>query len=494
MADYSKMLIKTYDDFLNKSNEQITQCTSNKVARDFGIDFGIFLDFCDEIRDLQTCLNTEDTEGLSPAVTNTLNNLLTAVVTKYEDSIDQVFEAWNSTPTNLNDACSILNANQPFFDGWSSAIGGGYSNTYSIIASEFNKLTFESITTEVTDTLSALAQDIVCNAINDGINCMKEKLLSIPWDCLSVVDASNLEALRTFDAEEMCNNIADQLVSGQIASKVGMTRLNLQSKLESLKSFSSVLMNTATTSVNNIASLGSAVANGQVTASSCRDIANAVDKVVNGSATGVTVAIAQAIYRDFRFLSEIDVNQLADDLFDCMEIDDDLFDLCNIGEKILDISNLLNDFTHAMFTDLDKLCELVTRLDNKLNDRLSTRNTLEFLDDRHIPLRNHKTVSAMNFILDVEEYLNDSTYKQFNDWANNLDTPECVDMPGLIDEMLPICRVDYFSEQKVGQLSNIYYEKLKCLYHPIDYENFIDNTNDSLTELIVSITTIERDC
>lgn len=490
MADYTKMEIKTYDDFIAKTGQQeITQCTSNKVARDFGLDLDLALDFCLKVKDLQTCLNTEDTEGSDSKLAGSINTLLDTTVSSYADKVDVGFEAWNSSPKTLDDVCKLINSIQSFSDGFSISIGAVYSKAYSLVMKEFNKITFESILDEIYNTLTALAVDLVCGALNDAMNCLKEKLSATPWDCLSTVDASNLEALRTFDADLMCKDILGQIADKAIAIKAGMNRVMLQSAVSGIKAYPTFLMNAATTSVNNIASLGSLVSLKQMSMSSCRDIANVVDTVVNSSVLGAQVAISQVIYNDFKFLSSLDPSKLATDLFDCMELDDDIFDLCAIGEKMLDISSVLEDFTSAMFTDLNKLCSIVDTLDKKLNNRTSSKNVLEYMDDRHIPLRNNKSLSALDFILKLEENLNDNTYKRFDDWAKNLDIPDCVDMPLIIKESLPYSRASYTTEDNINNMSEVYYQNLKCLYDPIEYEKFIDSINESVDDLIDDINT-----
>jgi hypothetical protein len=491
--DYTNFEIKNYDDLISKTNS-ITQCTEGKSPRDFGIDFGPLLDFCVEVANVKNCLNMGDMEGegLDPAQVSILNDVLDSLTLSQRNKTDRAFEAWNSAPAVASAVCSIISKIMPYLDGVSAAVGSGSSNIYNIIMEAAKKIPESALFTELAMAIGTTIMEMICGQFDNMIDCMISRLESIPWDCLSMVDSQHLEALRNFDAGVMCIGMTEAFFKGLVGNTVGANITLIRAQGLALKQSIKSVVNASMIKADGVVVQGSLITLGQMSYSSCNDIAKLVDTVVNQSALGAVVAISQVIYRDFNFLNELDAGKLAQDLFDCVDFEFD--ELCDILASVVGLSDIMSGFTSNMLTALDKFCELTDRLNDKLNSESCecTRSLLEYNDDRLSPLRNSNSTLTLMFILDIDDNLTESNYAQFLDWLGKLDLPDCVDFEALLTDLLPYAKLKNSNESSLKRMIDVYYEHMKCVYAPDIYNTVIHHVTDEIALFLPTLNVVEE--
>jgi hypothetical protein len=503
MRPYENVELKTFDDLNNKfASLTVSQCPGAKSVRDFGLDFSGAMDFCDELREIERCLgidvddNDPATREQQESVLNTINDTVNSLLSNREDSVLNGFDIWNDAPKNAALICDGIDALVGLMGGSGSfGIGAMVGAIYSQGIALLDTLTVEvvmTVLTELLDSVMSMLMNFICEYLEDAVECLKNNLLAQPWDCLSVVDSSHIEILKSLDVSKVCSDMTTFLADNKIGNIVSTAKTTLVEGTMLLKGFGSAALSSIPTAVDNIYAQPSIASISNFKVGSCRDIAELIDNIVNNSLLGIAVALGQVLYNDYQFLSNVDFPKMANDLLDCIDMIE-LPELCDIGAKFIDIGGLVASFSTNMLKNMDFLCDITSTLDDLLGDRDAVKRVIHHADDRHSPIRNSSTCASLNFILNMNNMLDNSTVNEIKEWAvenNN----SCINMESLIDGLLPYGNIDTTSELTIASMMDVYYEGTKCLLDPDGFKEFITTLNNNLDDLANRLDTTPEAC
>jgi hypothetical protein len=483
---YDNVELKTYDDLINKfSSTTTTQCQGKKYIRDFGIDFSGVISFCNELSEIHQCLELS-TENADPdAIREKIQEIVKSLSFEREDSVSNAFDLWNGSPEATTAVCDGIDALLGLMGGSGSfgvgaMVGAIYAKSINYLDDLVSQVIVSGIT-ELIDAALSFLTDFICENLYEAVECLKNNLLAQPWDCLSVIDASHLEVVKSINAEDLCRDFLATMDVNKIGNITTMAKSTISGGTLALKSFGTAALASIPASVDNLYSLPSLSSVSNLTTASCRDIAELVDNIVNHSFLGIAVALGQALYNNYQFLNGIDFKKLTDDLLDCMELKE-MDELCELAAKIVNLKGVISSFSKNILQNLDFACDVVSGLHDFLDEDAKVLRLLEYADDRHSPMRNGSTCASVSLLLKLDAKLNNDTISDIKEAMNNaVDT--CVDTDTMLTNINSYTTLDYMTEIKLSNMVNVYYEDTKCLTNPVDFNDFVVTLNNTLDNL-----------